>query len=104
MIGIVYDRHTGQSRVAAFFDVCHREITDVETAGYAWDPEQARQPDGTPPVMFRMSKCDPEHRGLTTNGDAFFWNEMVCLPVYLGENINVDWKRARRTAESAASF
>ena len=102
MIRIVYDRADGQHTVSAYCDVCGEPITDVALAGYAWDGLASDASNGTPPMFFHKTKCDPERLGLTKDWGAWYWDELSRFPVYLGNALDVDWDQSHKTAKFAA--
>jgi hypothetical protein len=75
-------------------DLCGKEITDARDGNCQWPMEAAERPGGAA-VFFTHKGCchafEEKNRGP-------LWGaiELECLPIYLGNNLGLDWPQAKR--------
>lgn len=82
-------------------DHCGLEITDAKDGNYEWQVDPSGQiKDGT--IHFTHKRCC--HPFEQANGDRLGWLAigLECLPVYLANNLQLDWDRAKKTARLMA--
>lgn len=81
-------------------DFCHEQITDAKEGSY-----QFRKPDkvgAINDIFFTHEKCGCAFEKLEPEG---LWSSvpLECLPIYLGDNLNLNVKEARETVRMLSS-
>ena len=82
----------GRCAVCAFCDQCRKEITDAERAMYTWKKDAQRQPITGDIIFLHKGACD---RAFSVGNvkSEWSWGELSWLPIYLGNNIGLDWDK-----------
>jgi hypothetical protein len=75
-------------------DLCGKEITDARDGNYQWKMVAAERPGGAV-IVFTHKRCC---HAFEEKNRAAMWGamEMECLPIYLGNNLRLDWPEAKR--------
>jgi hypothetical protein len=100
---VIQDRD-GRSCPVVVCDHCGREIADAKDGNYQWRMGLNDSDFGSR-VYFTHKGCclafEDDH-----SEDGFVWGaiDLPCLPVYLGNNLNLDWEEAHRSAETLGSI
>jgi len=84
-------------------DHCGKEIADAREGNYQWK----MLPDGRSAdrqLFFTHKRCC--HAFEQANRGDFHWAamELQCLPIYLGNNLKLDWESAKKKADMLASL
>jgi hypothetical protein len=90
-------RESGLDRPVVICDHCGLEITEAKDGNYEWEVgEEGEILNGT--IYFTHKRCC--HAFEQTNRGCARWYAigLECLPVYLANNLQMDWDRAKRTA------
>jgi hypothetical protein len=112
MIRIVQHDREG-ARTVVFCDHCRRPIERAEDGNYEWSDEDAPFLEGDEPVtwtdsgpMFTVHKdCTPEFEEIQRRayGREFMsCSELKALPVFLANNLDLEWSDAEQSARWAA--
>jgi len=78
-------------------DQCGQVITHAEDATYEFRLDAISDHVGVP-VYFTHKQCSQAFRH--ENPGPWGWTPLQCLPVFLGTNLELDWKEARRAART----
>jgi hypothetical protein len=90
----------GEYRPLVVCDHCGQEIADAREGNYQW----RTTPEGRPingEVYFTHKRCCAAFEWLHAGQPAWHWawTELCCLPIYLGVNLQLDWREARELAQ-----
>jgi hypothetical protein len=90
------------SKPVVICDHCGEEIAEARQGNYQWRMSDAGKGiEGR--VYFTHKHCC--HAFEQVNPDPCWGSmELECLPVYLANNLGIDWKKANRTAGLMASM
>jgi hypothetical protein len=101
MIRMVHDR--GMTCPHIFCDHCEERI--VGTGNYQF-LMALHDPDYQAAVYFTHKHCCRafEHRHPAPEGFKWGWTELEAFPIYLGNNLRLDWKAAKETARLFAAM
>ncbi len=94
----------GRSAPVIICDVCLEPITDARDGNYEWISRTPGKSHVPCPLSFTHKKCSDEFE--RKNLDLIRQDalgsisnmELLCLPIYLGNNLNIDWKKAEQIA------
>jgi hypothetical protein len=93
----------GLYRPVIVCDHCGLEISDAEDGNYEWQVEQSGAiVDGT--IYFTHKRCCHPFEQANGGRPAWFAITLECLPVFLANNLQVDWHRAEKTARLMATL
>jgi hypothetical protein len=90
------------SKPVILCDYCGQEITEARQGNYQWRmSESGKGVEGK--IYFTHKSCC--HAFETANPDPL-WGamELDCLPVYLSDNLKVNWNKAKEKATLMASI
>ena len=91
----------GMAKPVIICDHCGKEIDEAKQGNYQWDVAQVDKPQGGQ-VYFTHKACCRAFEALTPG--RWSWTELDCLPVFLANNLKVNWKEAREKAAVLASI
>jgi len=86
-----------------FCDFCGKRIEDATEGTYEYRREDASSPEGAE-VKFVHKDCSRQFEAAHGKSIAWYWDELQAFPVFLGNNLALDWKHARERAELATSL
>jgi hypothetical protein len=97
---LIIENQRGRDCPVVVCDHCGRQIEDAKEGNYQWQHEG----DNAGKIFFTHKACCWAFE--SKSGEREFWlsMELTCLPIYLGNNLNLDWRKARSTAELLGSL
>jgi hypothetical protein len=100
---IMQDRD-GHACPVVVCDHCGERIEDARDGNYQWRMG-LRDTDWGSRVFFTHKRCCHAFEQAHPE-EGFTWGaiELECFPVYLGNNLRLDWEAARRTAAMLGSL
>jgi hypothetical protein len=89
-------RITGRvAKPVAICDQCHQLIEDAHQGLYLWDLEEC-EGDMMPLYTVHKGNCERQF----DQGRQMAWEALDSLPVFLGMNMNMDWKKTLTRLET----
>jgi len=85
-------------------DHCGQPINDAKDGNYQWRMGMNDSDFGSR-IYFTHKRCcqafEDDH-----DDEKVLWGamELACLPIYLGNNLALDWNQAKRSAETRGSI
>ena len=94
----------GISAPIVLCDVCGEVITKAIDGNYEWVPREEPSKRHIPvPVCFTHKRCSNEfERQHAPQGGVSCNHELLYFPLYLGNNLELDWEMAKRYAGDIA--
>jgi len=86
-----------------FCDFCGERIEYAAEGAYEYKREDASRPEGAE-VKFVHKKCCRMFEAAHGECVAWYWDELQVFPVFLGNNLALDWECAHERAKLAASL
>lgn len=90
-----------------YCDWCDNEITDARDGNYqSILSRDGKKPAEREPIYFTHKACCRPFEEAHGRGEGVMWGamELEYFPIYLGENLHVDWEKARDGAVAVAQF
>jgi hypothetical protein len=90
MIGIL------ESGPVVLCDQCGLRIADAKDGSYYWAPGE----ESVTEVFFAHKRCDAAFQQEHPTDDDLMWfsGELVDFPIFLGDNLSLNWGDARKHA------
>lgn len=86
--------------IATVCDQCHQLIEDVKQGNYHWiDTGRGKDTaDHFFPFVTLHKACNRlyEHLHPAPEGLLWYWEELRMLPIFLGNNLQMDWEQMRQ--------
>jgi hypothetical protein len=77
-----------------FCDHCGKQIADAKSGNYEWQTDnQGQVKDGV--IYFTHKHCCLPFEDAHGGRPSFMCNELSIFPLFLGNNLALDWKKAR---------
>lgn len=89
----------GRSCPVVLCDVCMEVIAEAADGNYEWFPH--RNTAIPVPVSFTHKGCSQEferQQAPMQGGEGSSSMELMCFPIYLGNNLKLDWSKAEQNA------
>ncbi len=87
-----------------FCDWCNDEITDGRDGNYNFIMARDGKMAEREPIYYTHKHCCRPFETAHGRGEGVMWGamELAYLPIYLGDNLHVDWEEARDGAAAVA--
>jgi hypothetical protein len=84
-------------------DHCGEQIESASQGNYQW--RMRNDGSGTDGAVFFTHKhCCRAFEAANRGDVTWAWGELACFPVYLGNNLQLKWEKAKETARLFASI
>jgi hypothetical protein len=94
----------GRYRPVVACDHCGEEIDDARQGNYQWRVEENGNPADGGLIFFTHKRCCRPFEESNGGRVGWCWTPLSCLPVFLVNNLSLDWEKAKETAQLMASL
>jgi hypothetical protein len=93
----------GRDRPVIVCDHCGEEITDARDGNYQWKVSaEGDRAEGH--LYFTHKGCCRAFEAANRGDHDWYAMELACLPIFLGNNLNLNWVEAKKQAAVLASI
>jgi hypothetical protein len=92
-----------QARAVVVCAHCGKQIENARQGNYQWRMRDGCRGTGGQ-LFFTHKQCCRAFQTANTGPFTWAWTELCCLPIFLGNNLGLDWEGAKDTARMFASI